>query len=147
MLLSNFHWMSFSNLYGLYSNICEWHFWCEGTTVILNDPRFMVHYDKLSSTYTLKITDVQETDCANYQVSGRISTTVQAIITIFSPIHFVILMFTERVELWVSFRNRTLNLILYPFLKSACMFESLKQSLNIFAFFKFDKNRKNDFFF
>jgi hypothetical protein len=59
----------------------------------------MVHYDKLSSTYTLKITDVQETDCANYQVSGRISTTVQAIITIFSPIHFVILMFTERVEL------------------------------------------------
>jgi hypothetical protein len=55
------------------------------------------------------------------------------------------LMFTERVELWVSFRNRTLNLILYPFLKSACMFESLKQSLNIFAFFKFDKNRKKRF--
>jgi hypothetical protein len=44
--------------------------------------------------------------------------------------------------------NRTQNLILYPFSESACMSESLKQSLNIFAFFKFDKNRKkNDFFF
>lgn len=47
------------------------HFWsnsCSGTTIILNDPRFMVDYEKDTSTYTLKIEEVQETDGAIYQV-------------------------------------------------------------------------------
>ena len=38
-----------------------------GTTMILRDPRFIVHLDKQTSTYTLRIEDIQETDSAVYQ--------------------------------------------------------------------------------
>ena len=38
-----------------------------GTTLILKDPRFNVEYDKQTSTYTLKIYDIQETDDSIYQ--------------------------------------------------------------------------------
>jgi len=38
-----------------------------GTTLILTDPRFNVDLDKSTSTYTLRIEDIQETDGAVYQ--------------------------------------------------------------------------------
>lgn len=38
-----------------------------GTTLILTDPRFNVDLDKQTSTYTLRIEDIQETDGAIYQ--------------------------------------------------------------------------------
>jgi hypothetical protein len=38
-----------------------------GTTLILTDPRFNVAFLKSSSTYRLRIEDVQETDGAIYQ--------------------------------------------------------------------------------
>ena len=38
-----------------------------GTTLILKDPRFNVDLDRSTSTYTLRISDVQETDGAKYQ--------------------------------------------------------------------------------
>jgi neuronal growth regulator 1 len=38
-----------------------------GTTLILRDPRFNVEYEKQTSTYTLKIYDIQETDDSIYQ--------------------------------------------------------------------------------
>ena len=38
-----------------------------GTTLILKDPRFKVEYDKQTSTYTLKIYDIQKTDDSIYQ--------------------------------------------------------------------------------
>merc|ERR1712141_291455 len=38
-----------------------------GTTMILTDPRFNVDLDKSTSTYTLRIEDIQETDGAVYQ--------------------------------------------------------------------------------
>ena len=38
-----------------------------GTTLILTDPRFHVDFDKDTSTYTLRINDIQETDGSTYQ--------------------------------------------------------------------------------
>jgi len=38
-----------------------------GTTMILTDPRFQVDLDKSTSTYTLRIEDIQETDGSVYQ--------------------------------------------------------------------------------
>ena len=38
-----------------------------GTTMILKDPRFGIDFDESTSTYTLRIADVQETDGATYQ--------------------------------------------------------------------------------
>ena len=38
-----------------------------GTTLILTDPRFHIDLDKSTSTYTLRIDDIQETDGAIYQ--------------------------------------------------------------------------------
>ena len=38
--------------------------------MILNDPRFVIHYDRSSNTFILKIYDVQETDGAIYQVKN-----------------------------------------------------------------------------
>ena len=38
-----------------------------GTTMILRDPRFNVDLNKQTSTYTLRIEDIQETDVAVYQ--------------------------------------------------------------------------------
>ena len=38
-----------------------------GTTMILRDPRFNVDLNKQTSTYTLRIEDIQETDGAVYQ--------------------------------------------------------------------------------
>ena len=42
-----------------------------GTTMILRDPRFGIDFDRSTSTYTLKIEDVQETDGATYQCQVR----------------------------------------------------------------------------
>ncbi len=38
-----------------------------GTTLILTDPRFHIDYDAPTSSYTLRIQDIQETDGAIYQ--------------------------------------------------------------------------------
>jgi len=46
-----------------------------GTTLILTDPRFSVDFDKETSTYTLKINDIQETDGAIYQCQVLIALT------------------------------------------------------------------------
>jgi len=46
-----------------------------GTTLILKDPRFNVDFDKQTSTYTLRINDVQETDGATYQCQVIIALT------------------------------------------------------------------------
>lgn len=46
-----------------------------GTTLILTDPRFNVDYEKSTSTYTLRIEDIQETDGAIYQCQVIISLT------------------------------------------------------------------------
>ncbi|CAB4064676.1 Lachesin [Lepeophtheirus salmonis] len=42
-------------------------------TMVLNDPRFSINLDKNSSTYTLGINDIQETDAAVYQCQVIIS--------------------------------------------------------------------------
>ncbi len=39
-----------------------------GTTLILTDPRFNIDFDKTSSTYTLRIEDIQVTRGANVLV-------------------------------------------------------------------------------
>ena len=46
-----------------------------GTTLILTDPRFNIDLDKSSSTYTLRIEDIQETDGAVYQCQVIIALT------------------------------------------------------------------------
>ena len=46
-----------------------------GTTLILTDPRFNVDLDKSTSTYTLRIEDIQETDGATYQCQVIIALT------------------------------------------------------------------------
>merc|ERR1712241_735674 len=46
-----------------------------GTTLILTDPRFNIDLDKSTSTYTLRIEDIQETDGANYQCQVIIALT------------------------------------------------------------------------
>ena len=46
-----------------------------GTTLILTDPRFNVELDKQTSTYTLRIEDIQETDGAIYQCQVIIALT------------------------------------------------------------------------
>lgn len=46
-----------------------------GTTLILTDPRFHIDFDKETSTYTLKIQDIQETDGATYQCQVLIALT------------------------------------------------------------------------
>jgi len=46
-----------------------------GTTLILTDPRFNIDLDKSSSTYTLRIEDIQETDGAIYQCQVIIALT------------------------------------------------------------------------
>ncbi|XP_046423848.1 lachesin isoform X1 [Neodiprion pinetum] len=44
-----------------------------GTTLIIRDSRFSLRYDTASSTYTLQIKDIQETDAATYQCQVIIS--------------------------------------------------------------------------
>jgi neuronal growth regulator 1 len=46
-----------------------------GTTMILTDPRFNVQLDKSTSTYSLRIEDIQETDSAVYQCQVIIALT------------------------------------------------------------------------
>lgn len=46
-----------------------------GTTLILKDPRFHIKHVKETSTYTLRIRDVQETDGATYQCQVLIALT------------------------------------------------------------------------
>ena len=46
-----------------------------GTTLILKDPRFHVDLDKTTSTYTLRISDVQETDGARYECQVLVALT------------------------------------------------------------------------
>eukprot|EP00094_Tigriopus_californicus_P006788 TCALIF_06538-PA protein Name:"Similar to LAC Lachesin (Schistocerca americana)" AED:0.08 eAED:0.08 QI:0/0/0/0.5/1/1/2/0/345 len=46
-----------------------------GTTLILTDPRFHIDLDKDTSTYKLKIEDIQETDGANYECQVIIALT------------------------------------------------------------------------
>lgn len=46
-----------------------------GTTLILTDPRFNIDFDKETSTYTLKINDIQETDGSIYQCQVLIALT------------------------------------------------------------------------
>jgi len=46
-----------------------------GTTLILRDPRFHIDLDKSTSTYTLRISDIQETDGATYQCQVIIALT------------------------------------------------------------------------
>jgi len=50
-----------------------------GTTLILKDPRFNVNYDKDTSTYTLKIHDIQETDGSIYQCQVIVSITERVV--------------------------------------------------------------------
>ena len=42
-----------------------------GTTLILTNERFNIDLDKVSSTYILRIRDIQETDGAIYQCQVR----------------------------------------------------------------------------
>ena len=42
-----------------------------GTRLILTDPRFNVELDKETSTFILRIRDIQETDGATYQCQVR----------------------------------------------------------------------------
>ena len=46
-----------------------------GNTLILKDPRFNIDLDKETSTYTLRISDIQETDGATYQCQVLIALT------------------------------------------------------------------------
>lgn len=46
-----------------------------GTTLILKDPRFHIDLDRTTSTYTLRISDVQETDGAKYQCQVLVALT------------------------------------------------------------------------
>jgi len=46
-----------------------------GTTLILKDPRFRIEFDQQTSTYTLTIREIQETDGAKYQCQLLISLT------------------------------------------------------------------------
>jgi len=46
-----------------------------GTTLILKDPRFNIDLDKETSTYTLRISDVQETDGSIYQCQVLVALT------------------------------------------------------------------------
>ena len=46
-----------------------------GTTMVLRDPRFQINLDKSSSSYKLRIEDIQETDGAIYQCQVVISLT------------------------------------------------------------------------
>lgn len=44
-----------------------------GTSLIIRDPRFNIDLDKSTSTYTLKIEDIQETDGAIYQCQVQVA--------------------------------------------------------------------------
>merc|ERR1712198_338977 len=46
-----------------------------GTTLILKDPRFNIDLDKETSTYTLRISDIQETDGSIYQCQVLVALT------------------------------------------------------------------------
>merc|ERR1712012_705593 len=56
-----------------------------GNTLILKDPRFNIDLDKDTSTYTLRISDIQETDGAEYQCQVLVALTdkVEAVVPLY----------------------------------------------------------------
>jgi len=56
-----------------------------GNTLILKDPRFNIDLDKETSTYTLRISDIQETDGAEYQCQVLVALTdkVEAVVPLY----------------------------------------------------------------
>jgi len=56
-----------------------------GNTLVLKDPRFNIDLDKETSTYTLRISDIQETDGAEYQCQVLVALTdkVEAVVPLY----------------------------------------------------------------